>query len=65
MTKESITYSEAIAQVEDILQKFNNEHFDVDRLAVEVKRATELITLCKTKLLKAEKEVNKILNKVD
>ena len=34
---------------------------DVDTLAAEVKRATELIASCKERLRKAEEEVNKIL----
>ena len=34
---------------------------DVDSLAAEVRRATELIAVCKAKLQKAEEEVNKIL----
>ncbi len=65
MAKENITYSEAMAQIEEILHKFNNEKFDIDTLAVEVKKATDLITICKSKLLKAEKDVNKILTKND
>ena len=34
---------------------------DVDSLAGEVKRATELIASCKARLHKAEEEVSKIL----
>ena len=34
---------------------------DVDSLAAEVKRATELIASCKARLRKAEADVNKIL----
>ena len=63
MAKESVTYSEAIAQIEEIVHKFNSEKFDVDTLASEVKKATDLIAICKSKLLKAEKDVNKILTK--
>ena len=54
-------YAEAITEVEAILEKFNNEEFDVDTLATQVKRATELIAMCRKKLRKAEEEVAKIL----
>ena len=59
--KEEPTYTEAVAEIERILARFRNEEMDVDSLAAEVKRATELITLCKGRLHKAEEEVNKIL----
>ena len=55
------SYTEAIAEIERILARFRNEEMDVDSLAAEVRRATELIAVCKAKLQKAEEEVNKIL----
>ncbi len=56
------SYSEAITEVEAILARFAGGELDVDSLAAEVKRATELIAWCKGRLAKAEKEVNDILN---
>ena len=50
-----------MAQSEKILARFRNEEMDVDSLAAEVKRATELIASCKARLRKAEEEVSKIL----
>ena len=41
--------------------RFRSEEMDVDSLAAEVKRATELIASCKARLRKAEADVNKIL----
>lgn len=61
MKEEKIGYAEAIAEIETILGRFNSEEFDVDALASQVKRATELIALCKNKLHVAEEEVAKIL----
>lgn len=55
------TYGEAMAEVEAILAGFENGGMDVDRLSAEVKRATELIKFCKSRLSKAEKDVAKIL----
>ena len=59
--EKSKTYSEAMAEVEAILAGFENGDMDVDRLSAEVKRATELIKFCKSRLNTAEKDVAKIL----
>ena len=58
MEKSKITYAQAIAEVEQILERFNNEQMNVDELGAQVKRAAELIRLCKERLRKAEKEVD-------
>ena len=55
MEKSKITYAQAIAEVEQILERFNNEQMNVDELGAQVKRAAELIRLCKERLRKAEK----------
>lgn len=60
MEKE-MTYAEAIAEVEQIVAKFASGQMDVDSLAANVKRATELIAVCKKRLSKAEKDIAKIL----
>lgn len=61
MAKKEITYTEAMAEIERILARFRSEEMNVDTLAAEVKRATELIALCKERLHKAETDVKKIL----
>ena len=61
MAKKEITYAEASAEIEQILARLRNEELDVDSLATAVKRATELIALCKEKLHKTESEIDKIL----
>ena len=59
--KKELSYAEATAEIEKILARFRNEEMDVDSLAAEVKRATELIVSCKARLRKAEEEVEQIL----
>lgn len=61
MAKKTVTYAAAIAEVEQILDRIQREEISVDDLAAEVKRATELIAVCKQRLLKAEEEVGKVL----
>lgn len=63
MGKKEFSYTEATAEIERILDRLRNEEMDVDDLAAQVARATELIAQCKKKLLKTEAEVNKILEK--
>lgn len=59
----SIKYSEAIQEIEQILEKFRTEQLDVDTLATEVKRASELIVACKKRLKEVEEEVGNILDR--
>ena len=60
MAKKQITYTEALGEIEQILERFRSDQMDVDSLAQVVKRATELITLCKERLTKVEKEVEQL-----
>ena len=61
MAKKELTYEEAMTQVEEILGRIQREEVTVDALAAEIKRATELIALCKARLTKTEAEVDKML----
>ncbi len=61
MEKQPKSYGEAIAEVEKIIARFGAGELDVDTLAAEVKRATQLIAWCKVRLAKAEKEVGEVL----
>ena len=40
MAKKELTYAEAMAEIEKILERLRNEEMNVDGLAAEVKRAT-------------------------
>ena len=61
MAKKELTYAEAMAEIEKILGRLRSEEMNVDGLAAEVKRATELIASCKARLRKAEAGVSKVL----
>lgn len=62
-SKKKISYADAVAEIEAILQKIDDQELDIDILAREVKRATELIRLCKAKLAQAEEDVSRVLEK--
>lgn len=54
-------YEEALRQLEDIVRKMENNEFDIDQLAEQLKKAQKLISLCKNKLTKTDEEIQKIL----
>lgn len=61
MENKEITYSEALGELEQILQSIESGGGDIDTLSTKVTRATELIRLCRSRLLKVEGEVKEIL----
>lgn len=60
MAKE-ITYTEAFEQLQEIVRKMENADISVDELSDNIKKATQLIKICKDKLTKTEKEVNETI----
>ena len=60
MAKKEFSFSEAVIEIEDILKNIESGDLDVDRLSVEVKRASELIRQCQKKLRSTEEEINSI-----
>ena len=54
-------YEEAMRQLQEIVRKMENDELDIDQMAEELKRAQELIKLCKDKLTKTDEEIHKIL----
>lgn len=65
MAKNDITYNEAVEEIDDILDQIENVEFDIDELAVKVKRVAFLIKTCKKKLHKTESDVQKIIDDID
>lgn len=61
MENREISYKEALAELEEILRKVESGEADIDTLASQVSRATELIRLCRERLLKVETEVKTLL----
>lgn len=65
MTTKKVTYSEAILEIEAILEKIENEELDVDELAEKVKRVSTLLKICKSKLTKTNEQVEQILKEME
>ena len=56
-----IKYEAAYAELQAIVRKMENDELDIDQMADQLKRAQELIKLCKDKLTKTDDEIKKIL----
>jgi exodeoxyribonuclease VII small subunit len=64
MAKKEFSFSEAVTEIEDILKQIESGELDVDKLAAEVKRASELIRQCQKKLRTTEEEINSIFKEL-
>lgn len=60
-----MTYEEAYRELEQIAQEIEHETVSVDVLAEKVKRASDLITLCQTRLKATESEISKIIARME
>lgn len=59
---ETIKYEQAVAELEEIVRKMENNQYDIDSMTEQLKRAQMFVKLCKDKLTKTNEEINKILN---
>ena len=58
-------YAEAMSELEEILDELEGDHLDVDVLAERVRRASELIKLCRTRIARAQEDVNRIVTDLE
>ena len=61
----SLSFREAMDELEGILQRIEGEEIDIDRLAEELRRAAQLLDLCRGKIRKAEVEVTQIVQSLE
>jgi exodeoxyribonuclease VII small subunit len=55
-----IGYEAAVTELEEILAELSDDDIDVDHLAKQVKRATELVQICRDRIAAARLEVKDI-----
>jgi exodeoxyribonuclease VII small subunit len=65
MATKKITYNGAFIELQEILKQIENGEPDVDELTEKVRKAAELIKICKSKLYETETEIEKILDDLD
>ena len=59
--KQEQKYEAAFAELQSIVRKMENDELDIDQMSEQLKRAQELIKLCKDKLTQTDEEIKKIL----
>ncbi len=62
---ETTNYREAFEELQLIVSEIENGEISVDELSEKVKRATQLIRICKLKLSSTEEDVNRILKDLE
>ncbi|MFL6199459.1 MAG: exodeoxyribonuclease VII small subunit [Thermoanaerobaculia bacterium] len=60
-----LSFREAMEELEGILERIEGEEIDIDRLAEELRRAAQLLDLCRGKIRKAEVEVTQIVQSLE
>jgi len=65
MSEKEVNYESAFKELQGIVSEIELGQITVDILSQKVKRAAELIAICKTKLSSTEEDVNKILKELD
>ena len=60
--KQEIKYEAAFRELQTIVRRMENDELDIDQMSEQLKRAQDLIKLCKEKLTKAEEDIQKILS---
>lgn len=58
---DAIGYADAMQELEDILGELEGDDLDVDVLADRVRRASELIKLCRGRITRAQDDVARIV----
>ncbi len=61
MGKKEVKYGEAVDELNQILADLEAERIDVDQVSGKVKKAVELIKICREKIENTEIEVKKIV----
>jgi len=61
----NLTYQKALDELTNIVAQLENESIPIDELAEKVKRASDLIQYCQSRLNATDTEVKKIINQLE
>lgn len=62
---DSLTYGEAMAELESILHDLERDDVDIDHLSERVARAAALIEFCRTRIESARVDVTRLVEDLD
>lgn len=57
----AMKYEEALKELEQIVRQMESNELDIDQMGDRLKRAQQLIRLCKDRLTKTDEEIKTIL----
>ena len=60
-----MSYDKAYEELQQIVEEMEGDDITVDQLSEKVKRASELLKICKKKLTETELDVQKILKEME
>ena len=63
--EETIGYADAMQELEGILEELEGDELDVDVLAERVRRASELIKVCRSRINRAQDDVARIVADIE
>lgn len=61
---ENMTYTAAVARLEEIMAAVQDGRVDIDELSGLLKEATELLHFCNDRLYKVDEEVKRLLDEL-
>lgn len=61
MPKKTLTYEQAMAELETIVSAVENGQLEIDQLTTQIKRAQELLAHCKSQLNQVKNDVQSLL----
>ena len=59
---DKMTYTKAVARLEEIMENVQGGKLDVDELSGLLKEASELVNFCREKLYKVDEEVKALID---
>ncbi len=59
--EKTMKYEQAVAELEQIVAQMESGELNLDELSTKLKRAQELIKMCKDRLTKTDEEIQQIL----
>ncbi len=62
---DEISYEQAFQELQSIIAAIEGDGVSIDELAIKVKRAGELVQLCRLKLRAAENEIAVLINQMN
>ena len=65
MQNEQLTYTSAMKELEEIVQKLQRTDCEIDQLCQLTERSIKLLTFCKDKLTKTDEQLVKLLEGLD